>query len=54
MIELGYHAAYNDIDPNQLKQMEWFSHLTSGKTQQDFFANRVTSYSKSISDWSDL
>ena len=54
MIELGYHAVYNDIDPNLLKQMEWFGHLTSGKTHQDFFAGRVTDYSKSTSDWSDL
>jgi ribonucleotide reductase beta subunit family protein with ferritin-like domain len=41
-------------DPNLLKQMEWFGHLTSGKTHQDFFANRVTDYSKSTADWSDL
>jgi len=54
MIELGYSAIYNDIDPNLLRQMEWFGHLTSGKTQQDFFAGRVTSYSKSTADWSDL
>jgi ribonucleoside-diphosphate reductase beta chain len=54
MIELGYHAVYNDIDPNLLKQMEWFGHLTSGKTHQDFFAGRVTSYSKSTADWDDL
>ena len=54
MKELGYHAVYNDIDPALLKQMEWFSHLTSGKTHQDFFANRVTDYSKSTGDWSDL
>ena len=54
MVELGYSAIYNDIDPNLLKQMEWFGHLTSGKTQQDFFAGRVTSYSKSTADWSDL
>ena len=52
--ELGYKSIYNDIDPSQLRDMEWFSHLTSGKTQQDFFAGRVTSYSKSTSDWSDL
>ena len=52
--ELGYHAIYNDIDPNDIRDMEWFSHLTGGKTQQDFFANRVTSYSKSTADWSDL
>ena len=54
LIELGYNAIYNDIDPNLLKQMEWFGHLTSGKTHQDFFANRVTDYSKSTADWSDL
>jgi ribonucleoside-diphosphate reductase beta chain len=54
MIELGYHAVYNDIDPNLLKQIEWFGHLTSGKTHQDFFAGRVTSYAKSTADWDDL
>ncbi len=32
LIELGYNAIYNDIDPNLLKQMDWFGHLTSGKT----------------------
>ena len=54
MVELGYSAIYNDIDPNLLRQMEWFGHLTSGKTHQDFFSGRVTSYSKSTADWSDL
>jgi ribonucleoside-diphosphate reductase beta chain len=54
LIELGYGAIYNDIDPNLLKQMEWFGHLTSGKTHQDFFAGRVTDYAKSTADWSDL
>jgi ribonucleoside-diphosphate reductase beta chain len=54
MVELGYNGIFNDIDPNLLKQMEWFGHLTSGKTHQDFFAGRVTSYSKSNADWSDL
>jgi ribonucleoside-diphosphate reductase beta chain len=54
MKELGYNPVYNDIDPALLKQMEWFGHLTSGKTHQDFFANRVTDYSKSTGDWSDL
>jgi ribonucleoside-diphosphate reductase beta chain len=52
--ELGYTPLYNDVDPNLMRQMEWFNHLTSGKTHQDFFANRVTDYSKSTADWSDL
>jgi ribonucleoside-diphosphate reductase beta chain len=54
MIELGYQVIYNDIDPSLLKQMDWFGHLTSGKTHQDFFAGRVTSYAKSTADWDDL
>ena len=52
--ELGYSALYNDINPNHLKQMEWFGHLTSGVEMQDFFAGRVSTYSKSTADWSDL
>jgi len=54
LIELGYSAIYNDIDPDLLRQMEWFGHLTSGKSHTDFFASRVTDYSKSTADWSDL
>ena len=54
LIELGYKPLYNDIDPNLLKQMEWFGHLTSGVEMQDFFAQRPTSYAKSTADWSDL
>ena len=54
LIELGYSAIYNDIDPNLLRQMEWFGHLTSGKSHTDFFTSRVTDYSKSTADWSDL
>jgi ribonucleoside-diphosphate reductase beta chain len=54
LIELGYSAIYNDIDPNLLKQMDWFGHLTSGKSHTDFFASRVTDYSKSTADWGDL
>jgi ribonucleoside-diphosphate reductase beta chain len=54
LTELGYESIYNDIDPNLLKQMEWFGHLTSGVEHQDFFANRPSVYAKSIADWSDL
>ena len=37
LTELGYSAIYNDIDPNLLKQMEWFGHLTSGKPSNRLF-----------------
>ncbi len=53
MVELGYAHIYNDIDPNLLKQMEWFGHLTGGVEHQDFFSQRPTSYAKSTADWSD-
>jgi ribonucleoside-diphosphate reductase beta chain len=54
LVELGYRPLYNDINPDLLKQMEWFGHLTSGVEHQDFFAMRPTTYSKSTADWSDL
>jgi len=54
LVELGYNPMYNDIDPNLLKQMDWFGHLTSGKSHSDFFSTRVTDYAKSTADWSDL
>jgi ribonucleoside-diphosphate reductase beta chain len=54
LVELSYKPLYNDINPDLLKQMEWFGHLTSGVEHQDFFAGRVTTYSKSTADWSDL
>lgn len=54
MIELGYEIVYENIDPIAIKQMEWFGHLTSGKSHTDFFSSKVTNYSKSDGDWSDL
>jgi ribonucleoside-diphosphate reductase beta chain len=54
LVELDYKPLYDDINPDLLKQMEWFGHLTSGVEHQDFFAMRPTTYSKSTADWSDL
>jgi ribonucleoside-diphosphate reductase beta chain len=54
MVEMGYNAIYNNIDPALLVQMEWFEHLTSGVEQQDFFAQLPSAYSKSDKDWEDV
>jgi ribonucleoside-diphosphate reductase beta chain len=54
LVELDYKPLYDDINPDLLKQMEWFGHLTSGVEHADFFSTRVTTYSKSTADWSDL
>ena len=41
-----------EIDKGALKTMKWFDAVIAGKQQTDFFANRVTNYSKGHLDWS--
>jgi ribonucleoside-diphosphate reductase beta chain len=53
MIELGYKPLY-DVNEELLDEIAWFGQITSGVEQQDFFAQRPSSYSKSVADWSDL
>ena len=42
----------SEIDKGALKTMKWFDAVIAGKQQTDFFANRVTNYSKGTVDWS--
>jgi len=42
----------SDIDKGALKTMKWFDAVIAGKQQTDFFASRVTNYSKGHIDWS--
>lgn len=41
----------NQIDQGGLKTMTWFDALIAGKQHSDFFATRVTNYSKGHMDW---
>ena len=41
----------NGIDVKAIERMKWFDHLSAGKQLTDFFANRVTNYSKGVQDW---
>jgi len=41
----------SEIDKGALKTMKWFDAVIAGKQQTDFFANRVTNYSKGTMDW---
>ena len=41
-----------EIDKGALKTMKWFDAVIAGKQHTDFFANRVTNYSKGHVDWS--
>jgi ribonucleoside-diphosphate reductase beta chain len=43
--ELGYEDYYK-VDLSLLKEMEWFYYLSSGREFGDFFATRVTEYTK--------
>ena len=49
--DLGYNPIIGDIDMNAVGRMKWFDHLSAGKQHTDFFANRVTNYSKGVQDW---
>ena len=51
MGDLGYDSIVNGIDQDAVKRMKWFDSLSGGKQHTDFFANRVTNYSKGVQDW---
>ena len=51
MGDLGYRPIVNGIDVTAIERMKWFDHLSAGKQHTDFFANRVTNYSKGVQEW---
>ena len=51
MGDLGYKPIVNDIDKASIERMKWFDSLSAGKQHTDFFANRVTNYSKGAQNW---
>jgi len=53
--DLGLGKNWKKLDEDSLKRMSWFDALTSGTEFQDFFAGRVSSYSKGVSaQWDDI
>ena len=48
--DLGYKAII-DVDLKAVDNMKWFDALSGGKQHTDFFANRVTNYSKGHVKW---
>ena len=44
----------SEIDKGALKTMKWFDAVIAGKQHTDFFASRVTNYSKGHLDWSNV
>jgi ribonucleoside-diphosphate reductase beta chain len=49
--DLGYNPIILDVDMTAVKNMKWFDSLSAGKQHTDFFANRVTNYSKGHIEW---
>ena len=49
--DLGYKPIVSNVDMNAVGRMKWFDHLSAGKQHTDFFANRVTNYSKGHMEW---
>jgi ribonucleoside-diphosphate reductase beta chain len=49
--DLGYNPIISNIDMTAVERMKWFDALSAGKQHTDFFANRVTNYSKGHMTW---
>ncbi len=52
--DLGLKKNWHNIDQESLRHMEWFDILSSGQSHSDFFAQRVTDYSKGTVDFSTI
>ena len=52
--DLGLKQNWKNIDKTSLERLEWFDVLSSGVEMQDFFAQKVTAYSKGLADFEDV
>ena len=52
--DLGLKSNWRNIDKEALARMEWFSVLSAGVSHSDFFASRVSDYSKGSLDFSKI
>lgn len=52
--DLGLKMNYKNIDKEALERMGWFDVLSAGVSHADFFASRVTDYSKGSIDFSGI
>lgn len=50
--DLGLKKLWKNIDKDSLERMQWFDVLSAGVNHSDFFASRVTDYSKGTFDFS--
>ena len=52
--DLGLKSNWKNVDKESIKNLQWFSVLSSGEENADFFANRVTTYGKDQLSFDDI
>lgn len=52
--DIGFRSNWTNIDKEALRKLEWFSVLSAGVENDDFFAGRTASYSKSTVNFDDV
>lgn len=52
--DLGFASNWKNLDKEALSRMEWFNSFSTGLIHSDFFASRVTSYSKGTQNWDSM
>lgn len=54
LVDLGLKSNWKNVNKEALERMGWFDVLSAGVSQQDFFAGRVSDYSKGSMDFSKI
>lgn len=54
LTDLGLKINWKNIDKDSLTRMEWFDVMSAGVNHSDFFASRVSDYSKGTIDFSKI
>jgi len=49
--EIGLKSNWKNIDKAAVDEMQWFTVLSQGVNHADFFAGKITDYSKANADW---
>lgn len=52
--DLGLKKVWKNLDKESLEKMSWFDIMTGGVSHADFFASRVSDYSKGTIDFSNI
>ena len=55
LVQIGLKKLWGGLDDNAIKRLEWFDYASAGQKHADFFAGRVTDYSRGAGEsWEDV